>query len=289
VSTSTVSASASASVPPLQAPASLSPLAFLRSGWSHRRLIGQLARRRIEERYRGSILGRAWALLNPLLLLAVYTFVFSVVFQAKWGLRQGGSVEFALFLFSGLIVYTVFSECVNEAPLLLRRNEIYIKQMVFPVEVLPWVGLTSALFHFAMGFVMLMGLHAWVRGVPPATALYLPLVLLPVPLLTLGATWWLSSLGIFLRDLSQVVGLSTTALLFLSPIFYPADRVPEAIRPAYELNPFAPVLEASKDVLFRGVTPDWAPLAGILIGAWLLAWSGYVWFMKTKKSFADVL
>jgi len=269
--------------------AQYNPLAFLVSGWTHRRLIGRLAWRKIESRYRGSVLGLLWTLLHPMLMLAVYTFVFSVIFRAKWSAESSSQVEFAIFLFSGLIVYAIFSECVNEAPRLMPDNEIYVKQLIFPTEILAWVSLVSALFNFAVSLVLLVAFYPIVLGPPPVTIFFLPLVVGPLLPLTLGTTWFLASIGVFVKDTSQVVLIFTTALLFLSPIFYSPTMIPEAFQPFYYVNPIAGILEMSKDSLFYDVGPDWAALARSTALAWLVAWAGYSWFMKTKRSFADVL
>ncbi len=265
------------------------PFAFLYAGWRYRSLIRRLTARKIQSHYRGSRLGVLWALFHPLLMLSVYTFVFSVVFQARWDPSDDGDAEFALFVFSGMILYAIFSKCVNEAPTLMAVHQTYIKQVVFPAEVLAWVSLLAALFDFVVGWILLMVFHLVVLGPPPLTAIFLPLVLCPVLLMTLGAVWLLASLGVFLKDVSHVVGVATTALFFLSPIFYPISSVPEPLRPYYALNPFASVLEMSRASLFYGTPPDW-PTLGALVGvAWLGAWLGYLWFMKTKGSFADLL
>lgn len=265
------------------------PVSFVRMGWRHRRLIRRLARRKIEARYRGSMLGLLWTLVQPLLMLGVYTFVFSVIFRARWGEGQAGGMEFALFLFSGMIIYTVFSECVNEAPHLIYEHQALIKQVVFPSEVLAWVSLLASLAQFVVGLALLLVFNLAVYGGLPATAVWLPLVMLPVLLGTLGLVWIVSSLGVFLRDISQIVGLATTALLFLSPIFYSSANVPESLRPYYAINPFARLLEMSKDCLFYGHPLAWRTLGLLTLGAWALAWLGYAWFMNTKRGFADVV
>lgn len=265
------------------------PLGFIGSGWKHRVLIRRLAWRKIELRYRGSFLGFLWTIINPLLLLAVYTFVFSFVFKNKWGPSDAPMAEFSLFLFSGIILYSVFAECVNEAPGLIVQNRTFVKQHIFPLETLIWVSLCATLFNFAISFLVLAVFHLFVLGVPPASALYLPLLLLPIVLITLGISWLLASLGVFLRDISQIVGVLTTALLFLSPIFYSVARIPERWQEIYLLNPFARIIEMSKGVLFRGTAPDWWPLVGISLAGWLVAWLGYVWFMRSKQGFADVV
>lgn len=265
------------------------PFSFVQAGWRSRQLIARLVRRRVEARYRGSILGLMWILIHPLLMLIVYTFVFSVVFRARWDMPGGGKAEFALFLFAGLIQYTIFAECANEAPTLMASNQTYIKQVVFPVEVLAWVTLLAALWNFSASLMLLLVFQVAILGWPPLTALYLPVVMAPLVLFTVGAIWLLSSLGVFLKDLSQIVGVLTLALLFLSPIFYSASRIPEAFRPYYSANPMAQVLEMSRGSLFYGVAPNWGSFAILSIGGWLFAWFSYIWFMRTKGSFADVL
>ena len=265
------------------------PHSFLSTGWKHRQLIGKLSRRRIETRYRTSVLGLFWSLLHPLFMLGIYTFIFSFVFKAKWNTAGFENTEFALLLFSGLILYQVFAECANEAPGLLVVNEVYIKQLIFPTEILAWVNLLTALFSFAASAVLLFCFYCFVRGVPPLTALWLPAILGPIALISLGVAWFLSSIGLFLRDTSQVVSVLTTALLFMSPIFYPSSMIPEPYQRYYFLNPFARLLDMSKGVLFSGTPPDWQQLLFVTLGSWAVAWLGYVWFMKTKHAFADAL
>jgi len=266
------------------------PLSFVACGWRHRRLIGQLTRGRIEGRYRGSLLGGLWVAALPLLMLGVYTFVFSAVFRARWGAAgTGGNADFALILFSGMILLGVFTECVNEAPSLMQAHQTYIKQVMFPSEVLAWVVLLASLWRFGVSLLILLAGYGFAFGWPPIASLCLPLALLPVVLLTLGAVWLVSSLGVFVRDLAQFISVFTAALLFLSPVFYPASRVPEALQPYLRLNPFSTILESSRQSLFEGHAPDWGALATVTAVAWLVAWGGYAWFMRTKGSFADVL
>jgi len=222
-------------------------------------------------------------------MLGIYTFVFSFVFKAKWNIAGVENTEFGLLLFSGLILYTVFSECANEAPGLLVVNPVYIKQLIFPTEILAWVSLMSALFSFATSSLLLFVFYGFVHGLPPITALWLPAIVGPIALITLGVVWFLSSIGLFLRDVSQVVTVLTTALLFVSPIFYPSSMIPETWQPYYFLNPFARLLDISKGILFRGTPPDWQPLVWLTLGSWAVAWLGFVWFMKSKHAFADAL
>lgn len=267
------------------------PFAPFRDAWRHRTLILRLARRELAARYRGSALGLAWMAINPLLMLAVYTFVFTVVFQARWGTGTGAgsSAEFALLLFSGLILFTVFADCVNRAPGLMLENVSYIKKVVFPLEILPVVALVAALTNAAVGFSILALAYGPVFGAPPWTVVLLPLALLPLCLMALGLTWFLASVGVFLRDVRQVVGVLVTVTMFLSPIFFPLDAIPAAFRPFIHLNPLTPVLEQSKDLLFWGRLPDPAGWGLTLAAGWACAWLGYVWFVKTRRGFADVV
>ncbi len=267
----------------------LDPFGVFSVGWRHRTLIGRLAQREISAKYRGSLLGPLWSLLTPLMMLAVYTFLFSVVFQSRWGTGGGGRGEFAILFFSGMIIYTIFSEPVLRAPTLMFENISYIKKVVFPLEIMAWVCLETALFNAAVSFLVLALFYLLVFGLPPLTALLLPLVLLPLCLATLGVIWFLASVGVFLRDVRQLVGAATTALMFLSPIFYPITAVPESYRWLLYANPLTITLEASKDVLFWGRCPDpWLWLVDLGLG-WVIAWLGYAWFMKTRKAFADVV
>lgn len=272
--------------PSRRLPGPLEPLSAL---WQHRTLIRRLARRDLEARYRGSLLGLFWTLLTPLLMMSVYTFVFSVIFQARWGASGGGKAEFALLLLSGLILFTVFSECVARAPGLMLENVSYIKKVVFPLEILPAVVLAVALVNAAIGFVILQIFAVFVFGPPPPTTLLFPLILLPLCLVTLGVSWFLASLGVFLRDIRQMVGVLVTALMFLSPIFYPVSAIPAGFRTVIELNPMTPLLEYTRDALFWGRVPGltgWLAYAAI---SYLVAWLGFAWFQRTRKAFADVV
>jgi lipopolysaccharide transport system permease protein len=264
-------------------------LAPFYTAWHHRSLILRLARREIDARYRGSVLGIVWAVLTPILMLAVYTFVFSVVFRARWGTTGESNSEFALLLFSGLILFNVLGECLNRAPGLLLENVSYIKKVVFPLEILPVVALVGALFNAGIGFVILMVFHLFTAGLPPVTTLLLPMVLVPLCLTTLGLTCFFASVGVFLRDVRQVVGVGVTVLMFLSPIFYPISAIPEHIRPILHLNPMTAILEQSKELLFWGHVPSLSHWLLATLGSWGVAWLGHLWFMKTRRGFADVV
>ena len=267
----------------------LSPLSMLSSAWLNRDLIARLVQREVVGRYRGSVLGIFWSFFNPLFMLAVYTFVFSVVFQMRW---QGGGeskVEFALLLFIGLIVFTLFSECVNRAPSLVLANANFVKKVVFPLETLPVVALGASLFHAAISLCVWFVAYLIVFGLPPISALLLPLAFLPLALFVLGVSWALASLGVYLRDVSQLIVILTTMLMFLSPIFYPLDAVPEPFRSLLMFNPLAMVIEQCRNVLFWGRGLEAGIYVVQLIVAAAVAWGGYAWFQITRKGFADVL
>jgi len=255
-------------------------------------MIARLARRQVESKYRGAMLGMSWAVFEPLVQLAIYAFVFSFVFRARWGTGMAEDAsrgEFALFLFSGLTIYAIFADAVNESPRSVLSAEQYVKQMAFPSEILAWVSLAAALFKFMINVALLMTFYRLTLGHPPITVLLLPVVILPVLLLTLGVSWLFGSLGVYLRDIGQLVGLLTTLVLFLSPIFYPASMIPDRYRSIYLMNPFARVLEASKQVIFEGHLPNLAWLLGLIALGWVAAWLGHIWFVRTKAGFADVL
>lgn len=272
------------------APHSTSPLAILRSFTEHRQLILQLVSREVVGRYRGSIMGLAWSFFNPLLMLAIYTFVFSVVFKARWGNHGSGSqVEFALIMFSGLIMHTLLSECAMRAPGLVLTNTNYVKKVVFPLEVLCWVSLGSALFHTVISLAVLLLAILLVNHALPWTVVYLPLILLPFAIGIMGFSWMLAALGVYVRDIGQVMGMIMTILMFLTPIFYPVSALPESFQIWVYLNPLTWIVEQARNILIFGTPPS---LVGSLQSAAIacgLAWFGFWLFQRLRKGFADVL
>lgn len=266
-----------------------SPLYVFQSLWRYRALIFQMTKREVIGRYRGSMLGLLWSFFNPILMLAVYTFVFSVIFQARWGEGTGSKTEFAIILFAGLIVYSLFAECVNRAPGLILSNVNFVKKVVFPLEILPWVALGATLFHTAISVCVLLAFYAVVNQNFPWTAIFLPVVLLPLAVLTIGLSWFLASLGVYLRDVGQTVAIVTTVMLFLSPIFYPISALPEEYRPLLEINPLSFIIEQAREVLIWQRLPDWFGLGVYFVYSIVVAWLGLSWFQKTRRGFADVL
>lgn len=266
-----------------------SPLAAVKAMVSSRDLIGQLTWREVAGRYRGSFAGLLWSFLNPLFSLAMYTFVFGVVFNARWGLQAETTVDFALVLFAGLIVHGLLAECIGRAPYLVIGNPGYVKQVVFPIDILPVVALGSSLFHVMISTCLLLFIWALTHGGLPVVALFIPLLLFPLCLIALGLSWFLSATSVFFRDTAQIVNFVSAGLLFLSPVFYPADRVPEPFRTLLQLNPLTFVIENFRSSLISGGLPDLLPYLIYLAISMGIACGGYAWFQKTRPGFADVI
>jgi lipopolysaccharide transport system permease protein len=235
-------------------------------------------------------MGLAWSFLNPLLMLVIYTFVFSVVFKARW--NTGGTddrSEFALILFAGLIMHTLFSECVIRAPGVVLGNANYVKKVVFPLEILCWVNLGSALFHALVSCGVLLVAMLVVKHTLPWTVALFPLVLIPFVLGVIGLSWVLAAFGVFVRDIGQLVGMVTTILMFLTPIFYPVTALPERFRMWVYLNPLTWAVEQARNTLIFGKVPSlhgW--VISLMIGAFV-AWIGFWLFQKLRGGFSDVI
>ncbi len=272
------------------APHPISLRSLVSNLWIQRGLILVMTKRDVIGRYKGSVMGVMWSLITPLFLLVLYTFVFSVVFKARWGadLNESKS-QFAILLFVGMIVHGLFADTLNRAPSLILNNVSYVKKIVFPLEILPVMAIGSGLFHATISVLVLLASFVLMNGYLHWTIIFLPLVLLPLMVLTLGVAWGVASLGVFLRDVSQPIGLIMTLLLFASPVFYPTTALPEFIRPWLMLNPLTFVIEQARDVLIFGRLPDWTGLAIYSFVSVLFAWIGYFWFQKTRKGFANAL
>jgi lipopolysaccharide transport system permease protein len=262
---------------------------FPRTVWRNRSLFAQLCRRDITERYRSSAGGLAWSLVSPLVMLAIYTFVFSVIFNARWGDRAVSKVDYAMLLFAGLLAYGIFAECANRAPTLIAARPNFVKKVVFPLELVPVVALANALFHFLAGFAILVVFCLFAYGKVPWTIVLVPVALAPLLLFTLAVMWLLSSVGVFVHDLRHGMPLATTALLFLTPIFYPVSLVPQAMRDAMQLNPLTIPVESVRAVAILGQSPDWAGLAFSTVLNGALAALALAWFQRARRHFADVL
>lgn len=255
----------------------------------HFALILQMAKRDVVGRYRGSFIGLLWSFFNPLLMLGVYTFVFGLIFKSRWSTQVSGHFEFAVILFAGLNINTMFAECANRAPTLIVDNTNFVKKVVFPLETLSWSTLGSALFHLLISTIVLLIFELIVHGSIPWTVMYFPAVVAVFIPFMVGLIWMLSSLGVFLRDLKQAIGIITAMLMFLAPIFYPKELIEPAYRDLLYLNPMTVIVEASRDVLVWGHAPNWGLLGLYLVVASLYAWASFSWFERTRRGFADVL
>ncbi len=252
-------------------------------------LLYQLTRREVSGRYKGSFLGIFWSFVNPLLMLVVYTIFFSMIMKIRWGEGDENRMDFAILLFVGLVLYGFVAECINRAPGLITANVNYVKKVVFPIEILPVVSCGSAFFHWLISMLVLMlALIISGHGVPLTAILIFP-VMLPLVVYALGIGWVLASIGVFMRDLNQVVGVFTQVLMFMSPVFYPASKIPEGYRGVFFANPLTVLIEQARAVLVFGNQPAWTELVAQLAIASIVAGAGFWLFQITKRGFADVL
>ena len=269
----------------------LSPVEMFASIFRHRFLVGQLARRSVMGSFGGSAGGLAWVVAKPLLMLAVYTFVFGYVFKSRFfrGSEAHDPFEFALALYAGLAAFTVFAELIGKAPGLVVSNANFVKKVIFPVGMIVVAEFVAILFYFLVGMALFVPMMFFHYGSLPWTALAAPMVVVPLFMMTLGLGWFLASLGVFLRDVSQVVPLVVTVFMFLSPIFVPLEALPEGVRGWVELNPVTWAVENLRGVFFLGQLPG-ATSTVLQYGLGLLTmWLGWAWFRKTQRAFADVL
>ncbi|MGH8601295.1 MAG: ABC transporter permease [Gammaproteobacteria bacterium] len=264
----------------------LNPLAIVRTLFANHYLLGQLIKRDVLLRYRGAYFGLLWVFLNPLIMLGIFVFVFGYIFQARWPV-QYGDIPFAINLYCGLIAFNVFGEAVSRSPAAVRSQPSYVKKIIFPVEILPMVPLGAALVHGVFNFLILIVALLWTGHFSAQIILY-PLLLLPLLLLALGASWFLAAWGVFIKDMAQIVPLFVQMLFFLSPILYTASMAPEAVRPLYELNPIGAVIEACRAAV-SGATISWVSW-GVSLGIGVVAAVlGQAFFQHSRDEFADVL
>lgn len=257
------------------------------------RLVRNLTGREIRGKYQGSLLGIAWTVLNPLLMLALYTFVFTVIFKARWT-TQGdvasyGTFDFAIILFAGLIMHAFLADILSIAPKSMLSNRNYVKKVVFPLHALPVVLTGTALFHLAIKLLVLVVFIFTVRHSVPITALYAPLICVPLVIIALGLAYIVSALGVYLRDITQLMPQIVTALLFLGPILYSSEAAPAPLRPFLMFNPLAVPVEQLRRATIFGQQPEWH-LVGIhaLVSLGILL-AGYWIFKALKRGFADVV
>jgi len=257
--------------------------------WHYRQLVLRLTLREIEARFRGSLLGKLWAGIVPLFMLSLYTFVFGFLFKVRWPGLEGSTLQVALLYFSGLILFDFVLECLTRAPALLADQIAYVKKVLFPLEILAWVVIGGALFRVLVGAAILLVFYVAIDGLPPLAVLSIPVLVLPLALIAMGFIWFLSALGVYVRDFRHAVLVLAPVTMFLTPVFFPLSTVSEPIRSLLYLNPLTFVIEAVRAALFLAEWPNWAALALYGAIAWIFAWAGRAWFLFVRGEFADVV
>ena len=255
----------------------------------HKSLVKSLVQREVVGRYRGSMLGFLWSFLNPLFMLALYTFFFQHIMKAKWGAGDESTAGFATMLFAGLVVHGLAAEVLARSTGLITNNVNYVKKVVFPLEILPWTTLISAVFHGVISLLVLVGFSLFSGNDLHWTIILVPLVLLPFCVFLLGCAWFICSLGVYFRDIEQMMGSLLTLLLFTSSAFFSVENAPEILRPFLMLNPLTIIIDAVRDVVIIGRAPNWFLLGCYSSVSLVIFYLGFFWFEKTKKGFADVL
>jgi lipopolysaccharide transport system permease protein len=251
-------------------------------------LIMELLKREFSGRYRGSFGGLAWSFAQPIFLLTVYTVAFGVILKTRWGL-SGGTADYALLLFAGLIVFNACAECLAAAPVLVTGSPNFVKKVIFPLEILPWVMALTALVHALVGVAVWFLGYVVLKGTPPWTAVFFPVVLLCFFPLLLGIGWLLSALGVFVRDLAQLSVMLSHALLFLTPIFYSLEATPPVLQGVLLANPLTFIVEQLRQVLFFGIFPGVRGLTMYFAFASLFAWGSLRLFRHLRPRFADLV
>lgn len=263
---------------------------MIRSLFDNKYLFLQMFKREVQQRYRGSQFGFLWAFFLPILMLLVYTFVFGFVLKVRWGIEGQGDIAFGLILFSGLILHSLMAETINTSVGLISGNTQFVKKVVFPLEILSLVTLANAFFHMLLSLIILIVIFVATGNSLHWTIIYVPLVLAPFIVFLLGISWFVSVLGLYSRDLSQITGVMMTVMLFLGPILYPFSNVPDAIKPyVLWLNPLTIIVEQFRAVLLFGEQPNWYYLGIYLIAALLMLAAGIALFKRTRDGFADVI
>ena len=252
-------------------------------------LIRMFISRDLRARYKNSWMGLLWLILNPLFMLSIYTMVFQHILGVKWGPQPSSGVSFALNLYLGLVVFNLFAESLQAAPMVLRVHANLIKKVRFPILILPTIPVAVALCDAMLGLMIWLIIHLLVQGIPPLTIAYLPIVILPFLLFVMGLCWFISSVSVYVRDTTQLIRFAMTGLLFLSPIFFPLEAMPASLQTILSFNPLAIEINMLRGIMVEGIAPAWDIYAGFLTFGALTYLAGYHWFTLTRDGFTDVL
>jgi lipopolysaccharide transport system permease protein len=266
-----------------------SPIGYVKTIRNNYYLISQLVLREFKTRYSGSFLGFLWSFFTPLLILAVYTFVFNSVLHSKWNEGYTSNSQFALILFAGLIVYTLFSECSVRAATLIQSHVSYVKRVVFPLEILPLVLVINSFFHACMSFAVLIIFYFIVNHSIPWTVVFVPLIILPYLIFNIGIVLFLSLIGVYIRDTAQAMGVIMTIVMFITPIFYPISALSPKLQMILYLNPLTFAVEQIRNFIIFNIGPNWIGLGLYFVFSLVIFWLGFSCFQKAKRRFADVL
>lgn len=248
----------------------------------------ELTKREFSGRYLESFGGFLWSFIQPLFLLCVYTVAFGIILKTRWGFA-GNTIDYALILFAGLIIFNTFTEVLNKSPLLIINNHNFVKKVVFPLELLPVITVASALLNASISVIIWLIGYCFLKGVPHGTVLMFPFVFLCLAPLLLGFSWLVSALGVFIRDLGPITGMVSHALLFLTPIFYSANTAPDILRKFFLLNPLTYIVEQIRIVLFYGNYPSFKYMIVYFSLASIFAFLSYLVFKRLKPNFANVI
>ena len=267
----------------------LSMLSPFMSAVNHRALLQQMVKRELGNRYQGTLLGWLWSLLNPLMMLLLYTFVFKVIFKARWPDIENSNIEFASVLFIGLLVHGFFAEVLTRSTTIIVENKNYVKKVVFPLPVLAWTITLTALINMLLGFAILLVFMVIMCKTFSFVFILFPLVLIPFAMLAVGCCWFLSSLAVYFRDLVLIIPPLSTLMLFSSTTFFPLEKAPALIQPVLRFNPLTVIIDSIRDLLVYGRLPDMGLLMVYSMVALAAFWMGHWIFKKLSRGFSDVL
>ncbi|MFK2893578.1 ABC transporter permease [Dyella flagellata] len=256
---------------------------------SQRSLTIELSKRDVLGRYRGATFGLLWSLISPFLTLSIYTFAFGSILKSRWPQTSNGAASFAMILFVGLIVHGFFAECLSRSATLITDNVNFVKRVIFPLEILPWSMVAGAIFHTLMNIIVFTVLHYFLDGHVSGLVLLFPVVMVPLILLAIGIGWIFAALGVYFRDISQVTGVISTAMFFLSSAMVPVSALPAAYQPIFRLNPITFIIDQARQVALWGNFPDWLGLFEYTLVSFMIMMLGFGMFQVARRGFADVL